>query len=851
MKLSLALGIVLASSPVGADAFAPSASASPAFVGVGRRVAVVDSSSSSSSACPLSARNASFPSPRACGTRLSMVGGGMIERPPGGDDEDSSGSSGSGSSESDAAPSGPAASGGDPSATYAEEEERFLAKIGRDIEIDPWNPNPYIKPRPGKYGWKDPSPPSPSAELSHDGPGRPGDEDVAARGQTMTDSERQENLEAIRKLRRTDVPNFRRAGDLLAAAEGASRAAAMEKADPWYELNERLGDAIKFGIEDVEHLQALVAKVGGPPPPLVKYADNPRGYVLRTEIIGMQMSNERLERMIDRRAAWDDETREEQRKEAVRKQMAKLDDPQREESELAEIQAIARKREEAYLRGILDQEGRAAQYAELMKDETKEDDKKREELLKRLGGQEGDEASEFLGAQQQFVDRTMQDFVSDLKRMSNLFEDDYDEDPEEAIAEEASPEGKPLSKAAQARAEAMKNDGSGRPRLPGDPDVTRGDLDPDLEVNESSKSQTGPLTVEVSSGYNAENSDPPMRKHCFQYTVRIVNDSKDQTVQLLSRRFEIQTVGSSMKDVVQGEGVTGRQPVLKPGEVFEYTSTAPLSVRPIGTTEIAARMSGEYRYCILKEGQEKADEEQLNGGQGEAGAELATFHFVFPEEQRVKPVRPSDDDDDEDEDEPVKTTTVSSTSAPAPAPPAAQDAAPATTSSGSPATSLPGEPDMTSGNLPASPAPNDASDTLTSDVRVVVTSAYRPERSDAKLDKHCFAYNVRITNEVAKGGPSVQLVSRRFEIQTIGSAAKDVVQGPGVTGRQPILKPGESFEYTSTAPLSVRPMLDKTRVVARMSGEYNFVKLGEDGKTPLSSTPLKAELGAFHFILPE
>eukprot|EP00578_Thalassiosira_sp_NH16_P004000 CAMPEP_0181134314 /NCGR_PEP_ID=MMETSP1071-20121207/32024_1 /TAXON_ID=35127 /ORGANISM="Thalassiosira sp., Strain NH16" /LENGTH=337 /DNA_ID=CAMNT_0023220829 /DNA_START=55 /DNA_END=1068 /DNA_ORIENTATION=- len=212
-----------------------------------------------------------------------------------------------------------------------------------------------------------------------------------------------------------------------------------------------------------------------------------------------------------------------------------------------------------------------------------------------------------------------------------------------------------------------------------------------------------------------------------------------------------------------------------------------------------------------------------------------------------------DDDDEDDEADAVKTTTVASSSASssAPAPPvvAAKDAAPAATSS-TPASSLPGEPDMTSGNISTNPAPNDSSDTLTSDVRVVVTSTYRPERSDAKLDKHCFAYNVRITNE-SKASQSIQLVSRRFEIQTVGSANKDVVQGPGVTGRQPVLKPGESFEYTSTAPLSVRPMADKTKVVARMSGEYNFVQLAEDGKTPLSSTPLKAELGAFHFILPE
>merc|ERR1719469_1716575 len=130
----------------------------------------------------------------------------------------------------------------------------------------------------------------------------------------------------------------------------------------------------------------------------------------------------------------------------------------------------------------------------------------------------------------------------------------------------------------------------------------------------SSTAESGCLTVEVSSSYNTGQSDPPMRKHCFQYTIRITNNSPSDTVQLLSRRFEIQTVGSSMKDVVQGEGVTGRQPVLAPGEVFEYTSTAPLSVRPIGTTIIAARMRGEYKYVTLTPGQESANEEQVKSG---------------------------------------------------------------------------------------------------------------------------------------------------------------------------------------------------------------------------------------------
>jgi len=787
----------------------------------------------------------------------------MIERPPGDDDSSSSGSSSSsdtpGSSSSSDTPGGL-----DPYAVYTEEKEKFLAKIGRDIEFDPWDPNPYIPPRPGKfkkYGWDENDQKVGSVQEAREMLSKNSDEDIAAMGQVMTDAEREENLNAVRRLRQKDVPALRRAGDEYGSIEAAGEANAREKQDPWFDLNDRLGDAIKYDTEDADAVRALIERVGGPPPQLAKYANDPRGYVLRTEILGAAISNARLERMIDRREALEGAAaREEQRKESVRKEMSKLDNPMKQESDLAEIAEIRRQREEEYMRNFLMDDNRG-DFAEQMKEDQKEHDKKREELLKRWG--EGEEV-EYVSAQDDFMDRTMKEFTSDLKRMNNLFEDDDDDDMEGggelatdgmAAEEEYASDEKPMSKAAQARAEAMKNDGSGRPRLPGDPDVTRGELEADLAINESSTSTTGPLTVEVSSAYNAENSDPPMRKHCFQYTVRIANNSGGDTVQLLSRRFEIQTVGSSMKDVVQGEGVTGRQPVLKPGEVFEYTSTAPLSVRPIGTTQIAARMSGEYRYCVLKEGQEKADDEQVNKGQGEAGAELAMFHFVFPEEQRVKPVRPSDDDDDDEDDEAdaVKTTTVASSSASssAPAPPvvAAKDAAPAATSS-TPASSLPGEPDMTSGNISTNPAPNDSSDTLTSDVRVVVTSTYRPERSDAKLDKHCFAYNVRITNE-SKASQSIQLVSRRFEIQTVGSANKDVVQGPGVTGRQPVLKPGESFEYTSTAPLSVRPMADKTKVVARMSGEYNFVQLAEDGKTPLSSTPLKAELGAFHFILPE
>ena len=197
-------------------------------------------------------------------------------------------------------------------------------------------------------------------------------------------------------------------------------------------------------------------------------------------------------------------------------------------------------------------------------------------------------------------------------------------------------------------------------------------------------------------------------------------------------------------------------------------------------------------------------------------------------------VEDDDDDDDEEDDVASKSKTASAPSRTTPKSPSAV-----------PASSLPGDEDMKTGVITS--VINDSSDSMTENVRVQVSSSYRPERSDAGMEKHCFAYNIRITNESKE---SIQLVSRRFEIQTIGSVNKDVVQGPGVTGRQPILKPGESFEYTSTAPLSVRPMVEKTPVVARMQGEYNFVVMGADGQTPISSTPLQAKLATFHFVLP-
>jgi ApaG protein len=677
------------------------------------------------------------------------------------------------------------------------------------LKLDPYDPNPLIKPRPSDYFPED------FVEEAI-----PDDQIV----QTMTKDERVENLTQMRQLQKIDLPDLHLRRDHAGYLEAQQDFKNKSKKDPWFGLNDRLRDAIQFGKPEAEiaHIKTLMEKVDGPPGDV---EIGWRGYAEQYDIYKYEAtaasSGMKLEYEMRKERAARGKAMMLERKENEKKEKVEFEEDMRYPGLRREREAKGRR--EAMLARVM---------TEIDADRKKLEEKAKD-MLGRLPEAEGDSIKNSL-------DLARADLLREKKRQSGEKVEEKKEDDVEDDEDDDSPAalraGKKGSSAEKAREAAAAEASGGRPRMPGDKDVTRGELS-DMKVESASSTVTGPVQVEVTSVYNKEQSDPPMRKHCFQYTIRITNSSPTDSIQLLGRRFEIQTVGSSMKDVVQGEGVTGRQPILKPGEVFEYTSTAPLSVRPIGTTEIAARMQGEYRFVTLTTGQETATEEQVKSG-GDASAALGMFHFIFPTDQRVVPFKRSEDETDEDdEDDEVVDKPPASVSASKPAT-AAKPVA-------NPASSLPGDEDMKTGSV--SVAPNDTSDTVTDNVRVQVTSSYRPERSDSALDKHCFAYNIRITNESEQ---NIQLVSRRFEIQTIGSTNKDVVQGPGVTGRQPILKPGESFEYTSTAPLSVKPMDEKTPIVARMQGEYNFVSLGEDGVTPLSSTPLQAKLGVFHFVLP-
>jgi ApaG protein len=109
--------------------------------------------------------------------------------------------------------------------------------------------------------------------------------------------------------------------------------------------------------------------------------------------------------------------------------------------------------------------------------------------------------------------------------------------------------------------------------------------DPD-ESRTSSEAVTRQVRVSVEAEYSPAHSNPLASQWFFLYTVQVSNEG-DETVQLVSRHWTI-TDGTNHVEEVRGLGVVGKQPVLEPGDSFEYTSGCPLST-PFGT------MQGTYQ----------------------------------------------------------------------------------------------------------------------------------------------------------------------------------------------------------------------------------------------------------------
>ena len=86
----------------------------------------------------------------------------------------------------------------------------------------------------------------------------------------------------------------------------------------------------------------------------------------------------------------------------------------------------------------------------------------------------------------------------------------------------------------------------------------------------------------------------------------------------------------------------------------------------------------------------------------------------------------------------------------------------------------------------------------TKNISVTVTPIYLEDQSEPDEDHYVWAYHVKIENDSLE---TVQLRSRHWRI-TDANGLMQEVRGSGVVGEQPVLEPGESFEYTSGTPLN-------------------------------------------------
>lgn len=101
------------------------------------------------------------------------------------------------------------------------------------------------------------------------------------------------------------------------------------------------------------------------------------------------------------------------------------------------------------------------------------------------------------------------------------------------------------------------------------------------------------------------------------------------------------------------------------------------------------------------------------------------------------------------------------------------------------------------------------------EVTVSSQTQYIPEQSDEQNNRYVFAYTITIRNT---GSTAAQLVSRHWVITDAQNQVQEV-RGLGVVGAQPLLKPGESFEYTSGTAIATP--------VGTMRGSYQMV--ADDG----------------------
>jgi ApaG protein len=120
---------------------------------------------------------------------------------------------------------------------------------------------------------------------------------------------------------------------------------------------------------------------------------------------------------------------------------------------------------------------------------------------------------------------------------------------------------------------------------------------------------------------------------------------------------------------------------------------------------------------------------------------------------------------------------------------------------------------------------------VTRGLSISVKATYSPTHSRPENALWFFVYTITLKNE---GPVPVQLLERHWEI-TDGRGEVQHVRGPGVVGKQPVLPPGQSFEYTSGCPLPTPNGF--------MQGEYLMVEVqsGESFEARIAGFPLRRD----------
>lgn len=111
--------------------------------------------------------------------------------------------------------------------------------------------------------------------------------------------------------------------------------------------------------------------------------------------------------------------------------------------------------------------------------------------------------------------------------------------------------------------------------------------------------ETRSVIVRVSVNYLPEQSEPQGGRWFWAYHIRIENHG-DMAVQLLTRRWEIRDARNTVH-LVEGEGVVGEQPVVKPGGSYDYVSGCPLNTSSgamVGTYQMIGEDGSRFDVAI-------------------------------------------------------------------------------------------------------------------------------------------------------------------------------------------------------------------------------------------------------------